>query len=470
MKMIKRVYKLFPNSKWFEYIKYEHGSQNFDYENTNLRLENINIFEIVLNEDLIKAGPKISKMISYNKPEGYINTNDPDRVNERLNKILISSLVKSWSKLGFINFKNNKVMNKYVNYVELNIITISGSFSILSVNINLNDVINTEIKKTILNNIEPLSYRGNFTRYEILKHRKLMNFGQISKAETKHHIIEDMITEIKFQCLQEVNKWIKIYFTNNGICSPSFNAYSTNIKSNDKLRKSAHLWQAIGVENFFGDLRKNEDWALFLNNEDMDSNMKFNNYAVIFCDNYSDDISSNTKNAINFAIENISFQYFFIPVYKTFMQYYENQFTKNRRNFYSLISDSKLSLSNWIKIKMRSDQTEYMFRRVKETIKDEYYLSLINEEKNNFISFNSKFRKGIYHEEYWKYLISLYDQIENSQVILSNNLNGYLNSITSRNNYKYNRNSIILMLVTALISTISVLISLYSVLIATGKI
>lgn len=362
------------------------------------------------------------------------------------------------------------MLNKYVKYIDISLIKISGSFSAISMDIFLNETITEEIERNILNNISSLTYKGVIRKFEFFKLKRISIGGGISNEKTKNILIEDMIVQLKTECVDEVSNYIKLYFNDNNICAPSLNAFSTNIKHYKKTRTINHIWSSLNIKNYNGELRKDGVWAIFMNEEENTDKIRFNNYIVIFSDDYKDEIYGNCRNYIDGVMHFIGYQYFFIFIYRTFIQFYENAFTRNRDIFYGCLKRKDVNLTDWIKLKMKFDEVDFIFNRMYETVKDDYYSYLIKEEEKYFVDFNSRFHKGKVLDNYWKNVILFYDQMENNRARLMTDINMYISSITSMSNLIYNKRTIWLMVVTAIISLCSMMVAFYSVLIATGSI
>lgn len=467
-KILTFMHKKLPNFELLKDIDFEFSEQNFDFKNTKLHLDHINAFEIILNEDLWANKKNFVKMFNKHKPTHYMVSNDINTIDMRLEEILSSSSLNSWSRLGIVQFNNNKTLTKYVKFIEISLITVSGSFSIISFDIHIDNAVTSELERDLLNNISSLSYKGRIRTSELFKIKRIMPGGEISNEDTKRIRVEDIVTEIKTECINEVQKYINLYFNENNVCAPSFNAFSTNISHTDNRIVAKHIFSSIGINNSEGELRKDGSWALFINKEQIYNTKRFNNYSIIFSDDYQDEFNRNYRDYIDSKMIHIGFQYFHVPVYRTFIQFYENILTINKSDFFSKIKGQEFKLSSWIKLKMQIDKYDIVFNRMYETVNNIYFQNQINGESMNFVDFNTRFRKGSLLNNYWNNTVDLYKTIEIRKNIIKIDIESYINSITTKSNLQYNSKSIWLMIITAFISLLSVIIAFYSVLIATG--
>ncbi|WP_205621716.1 hypothetical protein [Bacillus haynesii] len=84
-------------------------------------------------------------------------------------------------------------------------------------------------------------------------------------------MLEDLIIELKWRTMSEINKYFDLYFTNNKLIPPSIEVYklkqlSCTFKPEDN-GKFNEFWRSVGMDNLY-DISKDGFWQLFSEGRD----------------------------------------------------------------------------------------------------------------------------------------------------------------------------------------------------------
>ncbi len=422
---------------------------------------NMIVLELVEKEYLDDFKSGISKLLKKNKLKNSLLFNNVDRIRDFIDEVSTSYNIGGWSKLGYINFPDDNTLSNNIDYVEICALHFSPSLIAIYFNIKVTKNYIEEINNILLSNIKAQRL-FSMPRIKNLFKYKIWGSGVISKDETKNILIVDIITELKYRVLKEVNRYMPLYFTANNILAPSLEVFNTNINHNAK--DNHHCWNSLGIDNYLGDLDVNGEWGLFLNKYKYNSdNFNFANYKLIFNVKTVESIYHDKEHYMFLLSSDIVKEIYPVLLQDTYINHYEKCFSKLRNKIYKVIGKRNISYRKLLKYRYKYEIDIKMFKRLYREFNNKRFDKVLERFSKEVIDFNSKFRKHkainlIYKSTLERFSILDADIEEIRNIIYQNT-----ELATMKMNYKLSSKNLILTIITVTASTISVLIGLKAI-------
>lgn len=207
-----------------------------------------------LNKGLKKLVKKYPLRFQYEQAE---------RIDEFCNGVKKSIQGGRWSNFGFIDFTKEKKVSDFVKDIEIHGTHLSSSSIILQLVIKPSDKFINEYKRIIERDVK----EGYSFDLSLKSFFKFWGGKNLSDDIVKNQMIEDLIIELKWRVMKEINNYIPLYFTENKLLPPSIEVYKLNqttctFKTNENEKLSS-FWNSIGMSNSFNDISKDGYWQLF---------------------------------------------------------------------------------------------------------------------------------------------------------------------------------------------------------------
>lgn len=228
--------------------KYENRIYKLN-DGENIFLDNFIINEVVTVdriEELISGLVKIKK--KYRFISG-LDLSNFDYVYKFQENIMATFNVRSSVNVGAIEFSESNELSKYVKYIYIRINSITSTLLSLQLQVKITEAYQEEINKIINktpNSTKKLIIRKNLNKFDI------RNWGIQTKPDIycKQNEISDILVELKYRILSDLNKHIPLYFHEAKILAPSIEVYSTtNIKFNTETNNYLRYYGIERGEN-----------------------------------------------------------------------------------------------------------------------------------------------------------------------------------------------------------------------------
>lgn len=162
----------------------------------------------------------------------------------------------AFTNLGNLSIKNESKLRKYINQIGFQTINISESFCCLNILIHINKEIKDDLTSYAISNVPNQRRVSGFEGkrwYQITELGSGTSSGGIHKSET----VETIITDIKWNVMKEVARFIKpVLFQSQSTDSPCVCSILTNIDGTHIQNKE--FWWSLNVEPGFCDFYNND--------------------------------------------------------------------------------------------------------------------------------------------------------------------------------------------------------------------
>lgn len=342
----------------------------------------------------------------------------------------------AYSSLGNLSIKDKSKLKKYINQISFHTVNITDSFCCL----NIIAFLNTDLKKDLSSFlISDVPDQNRITGYESKRWYQIRNLGKgtFSGEMYKYNILEDVITDVKWNVTKELSKSINsMIFQTQSIKIPCVLSIITNIDGN----KNSNFWRSLDIEPRFCDFynnfsaciawRRSENTPFFIyHKESKNDNDVFKNGILSY--HIGDELSSYLiASRVNVSIRNKLTDYSF-----------------------DISKLKKKSIRHWLKSKVRAN-TE-MFYEARFMSEYKYVVR-----ERDFVDYKSL--------EYDKSMIlQLYSNIEkkikNTKKLYEDINNLYQTNIDYRNvesNYRMQRKALVISSVSVVVAVVAIIISL----------
>jgi hypothetical protein len=230
-------------------------------QDIDIDLISLYVAEYIPIEDVDKLNRGLKKLVK-NYPYRLQHGQD-ERVDEFCNDVKKSIHGGRWSNFGFIDLTKEENVSDFVKDINIQGTHLTSSSIILQFVITPSDKFTSEYKKLIETDIKE-GYSFDF------RFKKLLKFWggkSISDDIVKNQKLEDLIIELKWRTMKEINKLFPMYFTNSKLIPPSIEVYKLSQNScvfkNHENEKRSSFWHSIGMDTTVSDISKDGYWQLF---------------------------------------------------------------------------------------------------------------------------------------------------------------------------------------------------------------
>ncbi|MDL4840352.1 hypothetical protein [Aquibacillus rhizosphaerae] len=199
--------------------KREKSSTSEIPQDIDLDLLSVYVAEYIPIEDIDKLNKGLKKLVK-NYPLGYEH-GQAERVDEFCNDVKKSIQGGRWSNFGFIDLTEERNVSDFVQKIHINGTHISSSSIILQFVITPSAEFTTEYKKLVESDIKD----GQSFDIRFKNILKFWGGKGLSHDIVKNQMLEDLIIELKWRTMKEINRYFPLYFTKKGLIPPSIEVY-----------------------------------------------------------------------------------------------------------------------------------------------------------------------------------------------------------------------------------------------------
>ncbi|MFD1863478.1 hypothetical protein [Planococcus chinensis] len=221
----------------------------------------IYVAEYIPIENVDKLNKGLKKLVK-NYPSPF-NHGQTERIDEFCTSVKKSIRAGRWSNFGSIDFTKEREISGFVKSITIQGTHLSSSSIILQFVINPSDNFINNYKELIKSDIkEGFSFDLNLKNLF-----KFWGGKSLSYDIVKNQMVEDLIMELKWRTMKEINKYFPMYFTKNKLIPPSIEVYkldqSSCIFKYDENELRSSFWNSVGMDSHLSDISKDGYWKLF---------------------------------------------------------------------------------------------------------------------------------------------------------------------------------------------------------------
>src|SRR5699024_350020 len=241
----------------------------------------------------------------------------------------------------------------------------------------------------------------------------------------------DLMLEIKWRALKEINRYFDLYFSDNKLVPPSMEVYkieqSSCIFKREESEKRNQFWDSIGMgDNLFHEISKDGYWELFSQNRNhlIDSSIK------ISCNSQVDrrPMFHSLDFQIVYYVQEYAKLLFPILVMREYVSDISKRIAFHQQNTFSSIKEKNPNYQGLINARYELEKNVHILKRFKNEI-DDHYFERIKRETINRYEFESSGRHNI--EETWTEIVientrhlieTTYDYSQNLSELVDDNI------------------------------------------------
>lgn len=254
-----RLAKIFPLSEHEKYrldddpfSKEESADmpQGFDYikrESVDgfVKLDYIDLYDYLPKEDLPKFIKELKKCVHRNKIPPFAAFRSREDIDE------IDNFGRYYDGQAFthilsVRFRKNEKLQQSCSDISVSIRNLSATFLLVQYRVYITKEFNAQIAEVCKEKYSGYMsvYRQFNTPWYAVK-----KFGRSSHTgnNVRQEKIYTMVSQLKWQILKEIRKTFSVCFWANGIFTPTFETYSTNIRPS-KERRNLEFWDSISFD------------------------------------------------------------------------------------------------------------------------------------------------------------------------------------------------------------------------------
>ena len=251
--------KIFPLSEhekyWFDddlFSKEEAADmpQGFDYiekkdVDSFVKLDYIDLYDYLPKEDLPKFIKELKKCVRRNKiaPFGaFRSREDIDKI-DNFGRYYDG---QAFTHILSVRFRKNEKLQQSCSDLSVSLRNLSATFLLVQYRVYITKEFNTKIAEVCKKKYSGYTtvYRQFNTPWYAVK-----KFGRSSHTgnNVRQEKIYKMISQLKWQILMEIRKTYSVRFWDDGIFTPTFETYSTNIRPSNE-RRNLEFWDSISFD------------------------------------------------------------------------------------------------------------------------------------------------------------------------------------------------------------------------------
>lgn len=219
----------------FDYIKGE-SADGF------VKLDYIDLYDYLPKEDLPKFIKELKKCVRRNKitPFGaFRSREDIDKI-DNLGRYYDG---QAFTHILSVRFRKNEKLQQSCSDISISLRNLSATFLLVQYRVYITREFNSkiaEICKEKYSGYTTVYRQFNTPWYAVKKIGRSSHTGNNVRQEKIHK----MISQLKWQILKEIRKTYSIHFWEDGIFTPTFETYSTNIRPSNE-RRNLEFWDSI---------------------------------------------------------------------------------------------------------------------------------------------------------------------------------------------------------------------------------
>ena len=254
-----RVTRIFPLSEHEKYrfdddpfSKEESADmpQGFDYIKNEIvdgvvKLDYIDFYDYLPKEDLSKFIKKLKKCVHRNKmpPFGALRSREDIAKIDNLGRYYDG---QAFTHILSVRFRKNEKLQQSCSDISVSLRNLSATFLLVQYRVYITKEFNAkiaEICKEKYSGYTTVYRQFNTPWYAVKKFGRSLHTGNNVRQEK----IYKMITQLKWQILKEIRKTYSVRFWEDGIFTPTFETYSTNIRPSNE-RRNLEFWDSISFD------------------------------------------------------------------------------------------------------------------------------------------------------------------------------------------------------------------------------
>lgn len=233
--------KVTPMPKGFEY------STKQEVEGKN-ELKYVDFFDYLPKEDTASFKKALREFALSNKvPKfSFSQTREDEGRVDNMGRYIDG---RAFSKLCDIAFSHNDYLEKYAPQINVSIHNLSASFLAVKYRVYISDLFNEELQDIYIREYHPSS---DVSRQFNIPWYKPCKFGKsiYRSDDERYKTVYLKLSGLKWAIYKELKKYIKVYFSDDGMFPPVFTTYHTNIRPSSD-RKELDFWYSIGLNHNF---------------------------------------------------------------------------------------------------------------------------------------------------------------------------------------------------------------------------
>lgn len=251
-----RLVKIFPLSGYDKY-RFDNSlfskkestdmPQGFDYIKKEsvegfVRLDYIDLYDYLPKEDLPKFVKELKKFVHRNKITSFGITCSREDIDK------IDNFGQYYDGQAFrdilsVSLGKNKKLQQSCSEVVVSLYNLSATFLLVKYRVCITKEFNDKIAEVCRKKYSGdsrVSRQLNIPWYAVNKFGRKYYTGDNVRQEK----IYNMISQLKWQILKEIRKTFSVHFWNDGIFTPTFETYSTNIRPSNE-HSNLKFWNSI---------------------------------------------------------------------------------------------------------------------------------------------------------------------------------------------------------------------------------
>ena len=224
--------------------------QGFDYiekkdVDSFVKLDYIDLYDYLPKEDLPKFIKELKKCVRRNKiaPFGaFRSREDIDKI-DNFGRYYDG---QAFTHILSVQFRKNEKLQQSCSDLSVSLRNLSATFLLVQYRVYITKEFNTKIAEVCKKKYSgyTMVYRQFNTPWYAVK-----KFGRSSHTgnNVRQEKIYKMISQLKWQILMEIRKTYSVRFWDDGIFTPTFETYSTNIRPSNE-RRNLEFWDSISFD------------------------------------------------------------------------------------------------------------------------------------------------------------------------------------------------------------------------------
>lgn len=231
--------KVTPMPKGFDY------SSQQDVEG-KVELKYVDFFDYLPKEDAASFKKALRKFAFSNRVPTFSSfraREDDDRV-DNMGRYIDG---RAFSNLHDIAFTHDDYLEKYAPEINVSIHNLSASFLVVKYRVYIADAFDDVLQEIYKREYKPssdVSRQFNIPWYKPWKFGKSM----YRSDDERYKAVYSKLSELKWRIYKEIKKYMKVYFSDDGMFPPVFTTYHTNIRPSSD-REQLEFWYSIGLDH-----------------------------------------------------------------------------------------------------------------------------------------------------------------------------------------------------------------------------
>lgn len=347
----------------------ERISTNEMPQDIDLDLVTLHVAEYIPIENVDKLNNGLRKLIRDN-PHPY-QFGQSEWVEQFCSEVKKSIRGGLWSNFGFIELSENKNVSDFVKDIHIQGTHLSSSSIILQFVITPSEKFICKYKSILKSDITG-SRSFDFKLKNIFK---FWSGRSPSEDIVKNQKLEDLVIELKWRVMKEVQKYFPLYFTDNSLVPPGIELYQLNqtscVYNTLDGKKRSSFWHSIGMDTFINDISKNGYWQLFDGRE----SYLIDNSLKVTCNSRIKQKSmfSSMESQITYTVNEFAELLLPIMVMREYAVALSEKIAIQQSITFSSIGRRKTKYSKLINVRYELERNLHILKRFKNEIDDDYF-------------------------------------------------------------------------------------------------